>query len=643
MKIIQTILFLLLYVNGFAQERQNVLLISSYNSRFPSFFHQINGIKSVLDTCNVNLDVEFMDSKRFASVKNTKMFKERLRYKLAVKGQYNLVLVTDDNAFKFVSSNHSKLFSNLPVLFCSVNNIPFAKKMFTKKGFTGVVEDVSVKETLEQMFAMFPYLKEFYVIWDDTRSCRANYKKFLKVYKQYFSHVPCKNIALKTMSYKLYEEKLKVISKDTPVLYLSAFKDKNGKTNDFDECVAKLNENLKAPVFSLWRHGMGKGFLGGKVISHYEQGKNMGLMAAQILEGKKAVDIPLIETSPNVSMYDFNQMVRFNISKDSLPNDAVVLNEPNSFYQRNKLLIHLAIVIFTMLVAFIIILSANIFKRRLAELELKKHQNNLESLIQEKTKHLEQANTDLQKMNNNLNTAISELKNTQSKLVETEKMASLGVLTAGVAHEINNPLNFIKGAAMALTSMGIDKDNAGVKKMLSMIHTGVERATSIVKGLNQFSREGGDLQEDCNVNTILENSLAMLNYKFKHKVFLEKNFDKALPFVKGNVGKLHQVFVNILANAVDAIEDEGGVSITTKVEKQIVVVKIKDSGCGIPEDQLKEIIQPFYTTKKPGEGTGLGMSIVYSIIKEHNGELFVDSQLGKGTTITINLPVLYEA
>lgn len=633
-------LFLFCVLSGYANKRFDVLLISSYNSRFPSFFHQINGIKSVLDTCHVNIDLEFMDTKRFMEDQHLVLFKKCLEYKISKKKRYDLVITTDDNALHFVEENYKNLFNKIPVVFCSVNNVDYANEVKNTFSFTGVIEAISIRETLEQMFLLFPDASEFYVIGDKTPSSKANHKDLKRLHKKYFSHKECHDISLMDLSFQEYIEKLETIPENTPVLLLSAYRDRLGKTNDFNECMLKLNTHLRAPVFSLWRHGMGEGVLGGKIISHYEQGKNAALKALKILRGASVGTIPLLSESPNVFMFDYHKLREFNLSKKSLPKDAVILNLPNNFYQKNKRFIHIALVVFLVLLTMLFVLSINIVKRKSAEVKLKEHQNDLEKLIQEKTKNLELANRDLKHINSELSTTLRDLKQAQSKLVETEKMASLGVLTAGIAHEINNPLNYIKGAALALkTACDSTSKNPMIVKMLGMIETGVDRATQIVKGLNQFSRNSEELNEKCSIHGIINNSLAMLKYKLKQHIEVKKLFSDEDLIITGNVGKLHQVLVNILTNAIDAIEKEGVVEITTKKQENYVFVTIQDSGCGIEKEVLSEIIEPFYTTKPPGKGTGLGMSIVYSIIKEHKGELEINSILGQGTSITLKLPI----
>lgn len=307
-------------------------------------------------------------------------------------------------------------------------------------------------------------------------------------------------------------------------------------------------------------------------------------------------------------------------------------------------------------IIFFLYIKNHLSKLRDTEDELEKHKNNLILLVKEKTKELEKLNEELKsandelhnknkiivEQNNELKHTLIKLKETQAHLMQSEKMASLGILTAGVAHEINNPLNYIMGAYVGLVNYFKQygsENNQKIDVFLKSINIGLERATRIVKGLNQFSRNNVIMDESCNIHSILANCISMLQNKMKHTITLKKKYTTNFVMVKGNVGMLHQVFINVLSNAIYAIDGQGVITIETNVNEGNVEIVINDTGCGIEKEKLSQITDPFYTTKPAGEGTGLGLYITYSIIKEHKGSIIFDSVLTKGTTITIVLPI----
>lgn len=243
-----------------------------------------------------------------------------------------------------------------------------------------------------------------------------------------------------------------------------------------------------------------------------------------------------------------------------------------------------------------------------------------------------------------LEETIHKLKATQNLLIQSEKMASIGVLTSGIAHEINNPLNFIEGGRASIedyfTDNQLNEKHKGVYKFLDMIKEGVDRATGIVSSLNRFNHNSANKQYRCNIEKIIDNCLVMLQNRIKYKAEVKKDYSTDDYELYGNEGELHQVFLNIIGNAEQSIEVKGEISILTKVvDDNTFLVKISDTGSGINDEDISKITDPFYTTKDPGKGTGLGLSITYSIIKHHKGTLNFHSELGKGTSAIITLPL----
>lgn len=303
---------------------------------------------------------------------------------------------------------------------------------------------------------------------------------------------------------------------------------------------------------------------------------------------------------------------------------------------------------------FYLFIKKHLNKLRNTERELEEHKNNLQHLVEEKTKDLDTAiaelsttnaslnekNDIIHHQNNQLKKALKELKDTQGHLIQVEKMASLGVLTAGISHEINNPLNYILGGLTGLENHLEDEkiNDQKVVLYLNSIRTGVSRATAIVSGLNQLSRNKETYEEDCDIHEIITNCLTILDNQLKNKTEITKDFVKHSVIVKGNVGKMHQVFLNIIINASQSIKENGHISIATEIIKDTVQIKISDDGCGISKENLSKITDPFFTTKEPGEGTGLGLAIVYNIIQAHKGTIAFSSMLNKGTVVKIVLP-----
>lgn len=273
---------------------------------------------------------------------------------------------------------------------------------------------------------------------------------------------------------------------------------------------------------------------------------------------------------------------------------------------------------------------------------LARNKKELEHKVQDRTKELRQKNNELEVANKEMQVLISKLSEAQNKLIQSEKMASLGILTAGVAHEINNPLNFIYGGYTGLKNYFDANDktsNDEITFFLDSINTGVERATKIIDSLGQFSRITDSFKEKCDIHKILDDCLVMLDIGIKGRIVLKKEYTSSKAIIAGNSGKLHQVFLNILNNSIQAIEGQGEIVVQTKCDNSNVQIIITDSGHGIREDDISKILNPFYTTKQVGEGTGLGLSITFSILKEHKGSIAFDSKENEYTKAIVKLPV----
>jgi len=300
-------------------------------------------------------------------------------------------------------------------------------------------------------------------------------------------------------------------------------------------------------------------------------------------------------------------------------------------------------------IPMILNVSIDVTDIRTKERELEQYRKHLELLVTERTKELDTSNEELHAINEELyeqkeelQTALNTVNTTKNQLIQSEKMASLGILSAGIAHEINNPLNFIHGGSIALELYLKDhlkEEINEVSSYLDAINIGVKRASEIVKSLSHYSRHDDLPKNGCNMHSIIDNCLVILHNQLKENVEIEKHYTEKLYSIQGNEGQLHQAILNIIVNAEQAIEGKGKIVIQTEVVDDNLIVEISDSGVGIQPEFIEKIFDPFFTTKAPGKGTGLGLSITYNIIQEHKGIIEYKSKQNKGTTVIIKLPI----
>jgi signal transduction histidine kinase len=231
-------------------------------------------------------------------------------------------------------------------------------------------------------------------------------------------------------------------------------------------------------------------------------------------------------------------------------------------------------------------------------------------------------------------------KMSEQRLMRSEKLASIGRLAAGIAHEINNPLTSV----LTFSSLLLKKvENDDQKEKLEIIVKETTRCREIVRNLLNFARQGEPKKEECSINQVIETALSLTKNQVKvseNRITVRKDLGE-LPLLQLDPNQMLEVFVNITINAIDAMPQGGELKMTTGLSQggKLVEIRASDTGYGISRENLARVFDPFFTTKDAGKGTGLGLSVTYGIIDRHNGTIDVESEPGKGTTFIIKLPV----
>lgn len=304
----------------------------------------------------------------------------------------------------------------------------------------------------------------------------------------------------------------------------------------------------------------------------------------------------------------------------------------------------------------------------------------LEDQVRDRTRELEAAlkenekiNRDLQREKEEQRKLFRKLEDAQAQLLQSEKLAGIGQLAAGVAHEINNPIGFVNsnlgtlrnyslcllrliatyeeieatlaadsGAKIQVAEVKRDIDfqylRDDILKMLEESIDGCARVSRIVQDLRNFSRVGDVQWQSTNLHDGLNSTLNLVWNEIKFKADVIKEYG-TVPLVECIPSQINQVFMNLLVNAAQSIPEHGTITLRTGCDADVAWVLVKDTGTGITEENLSRIFDPFFTTKPLGKGTGLGLSVTFGIIKSHNGRIEVDSRVGEGTTFTVRLPV----
>ena len=231
-----------------------------------------------------------------------------------------------------------------------------------------------------------------------------------------------------------------------------------------------------------------------------------------------------------------------------------------------------------------------------------------------------------------------ELIETQKRYLHAEKLSAIGKLSASIAHEFNNPLQAVMAILRGLRQAGLHEED---RKMLEIAIAECDRVKKLIRDLQNFYRPSSERKEFVDVHKILDSLLLLLKSDFKRKkIAVELDYEKRLPLIFVVSDQIKQVFLNLLSNAAEACLEAGGaIRVGTREEGESIAVTIKDTGVGIRPEEMEQIFEPFYTTKSATKGTGLGLSVSYGIVKNHGGEILVESQPGQGATFTVLLPV----
>jgi diguanylate cyclase (GGDEF)-like protein/PAS domain S-box-containing protein len=375
-----------LYVYGSPGEEtdapKRILFISSYSPSFPTFSLQLEGFRSVLNEAEVEIKVEYMDSKIFYMEENLQLFYDMMEFKLTHSDAFDVVVAADDNALQFVFDNEEDFFSDIPVVFLGINNRELAQRGEDHPFVTGVVEEISMQETLELAWRINPQAKEVVALVDSSVTGSAELSIFNEVMQEFDGLSP-KVFNLGNFTFEEAANEIQQMDDHSIVLLLSFYRDKTGKTITYHELYKYISKHAHYPIYRLYSEGLGEGFFGGKLINHYEQGKNAGEMVGKILSGISINEIPIMWESPNVYMFDYEMLQKYNMDEALFPKETIFINKSPKFYEQYTTLVWSSASILSLLLIVIIVMQLNTLRRKRAEAELVESHEQLTALYEE--------------------------------------------------------------------------------------------------------------------------------------------------------------------------------------------------------------------------------------------------------------------
>jgi signal transduction histidine kinase len=592
--------------------RQRILFISSYHPGFPSFFPQVEGLRAGLDAAgfqrdSLTLDVEFMDGKRFRGAEVKRQFHTYLASKLSSLPPYHAFVVGDDHAFGFALDHQEDLFRGRPIVFLGVNNAKKALAQDANPGVVGVVEALSMGDTLALIRRLYPDSDGIHVIVDDSLTSVQN-RKQIEVEAEKNAGYDIRFHRLGTMSYAELFDALGKLKPGTAVLIDSFFQDRDGRVLDFHETLSRIKTVFKGPIFALQSHGLGFGILGGKLVSHEEQGRAAAALVARILSGTPVADLGVVADSPNVYAFDHAEVVRLGIDPAALPPGARFVNRPRSVLDEYFTWMLVGVSFIALQSVTIVLLLMNNRERKRAATSLRTAMSRAEHANRAKSEFLSR-----------------------------------------MSHELRTPLNAIIGFSEI-----VKKELLGpigeprYRSYAEDIHTSGTHLLAIINDLLEVTKmSAGEVrlqEQTVDAQALIDSAMMQVAMNARKRgVLLSRQPSPPRPRLHVDPRRITQILLNLLSNAIKFTASGGSVGIDiARGPDGTLHIRVVDTGIGMSAEDLAEIVLPFRQVETAfstsHDGTGLGVPIALELARLHDGTILYESAPGKGTTATLVLP-----
>ena len=631
---------------AYAQNIQKkVLVFNSYHPCFAWSDGIMDGIKSVLKAEeNIEIDIVYMDTKRINDKEHYKNLYELYKHQFKDR-DYDLILTSDDNAFNFIIQYHDELFPDKPVVFTGLNSLSVEqeKEIMSLGWITGSVEIYDLLGNLNLIQKIQPDVKQIMIISDETLSSQKCKKKVQEVESSFPA------VKFTYLNEGLYMEDIlevvKELSPDSAVLFLSFFKDKKGNFYSPEFSSKIVSEKSPVPVYSAWDFYLCHGIIGGLITDSNSQGEIGAKIAIRILNGEKVSDIPITRESANNYFFDYSVLKRFSIKLHNLPKGSEIIGEPSSCYLINKSVCGISFII--LLIFIIFILTFFTIKQKRFKKNVKKlhyitellEKGNLNARIKIKSRD------EIEQLADTFNRMASKIQEREQKMKELDKLKTdfLNI----TSHELKTPLTPIISYLDLLEDKSLGKLNQQQRYALNTIDRNIKRLKRLIDDVLDITKiETGRMKffmENINFRKIIKdvvNSQKILAEKKKIKLITQ--MPKKLILIEGDKQRLTQVIINLLDNAIKFSHKKSNIILNVKEQNHNLIVFIKDQGIGLSGDELKNLFTKFFqvdtSAKREHPGTGLGLTICKCIIAAHNGKIWVESKLGKGSTFYFTLP-----
>ncbi|MRT94293.1 ABC transporter substrate binding protein [Ancylomarina sp. 16SWW S1-10-2] len=596
-------------------KEKNILILHSYHQGLEWTDNISEGILSVFqDRNDINLFFEYLDTKRNYSQEYFDALKEIYKNKTK-QNPYTVIITCDNAAFDFMQKYSDEYYNGVPVIFCGVNNLD--KTILNEvPHFYGYDETVDYKSTLNAIKTIFPNKKNVLIVNDHTLTGKTIRKELEKILPQFEN-----DLNFEFMSeFSIDELKKKVKSlDDTYAIYLLVVnRDKDDNFISYKNGIRAINKVSKVPIFGSWDFYENKGLLGGKITRGFNQGKYAALMAEKIIENGISDSISQYNSGVNSYVFDYNEMEKFGVSSNRLPEGSLIINKPKG----NESLFKIILLIFSLvlLITVIVLVIRLRIKRR--------REQALQNLVNEKTHLLTEMNLSL-------------------KHIISQKDRFLSI----ISHDLRGPFNYLVGFSTMLNNEFDTLDKATQKDFINTIHQGIDRTYKLLEDLLSWSySQSGAIKfkpEEINAGEIVKEIIEVMNFSLEQKNIKLINNVKESVFVSADKNMLSTIIRNLFSNAIKFTPKEGVIVLDAQEiigdnKKSFIEFSVKDTGVGISKENQSMLFDIAKVSSNNGTddepGTGLGLILCKEFTDKHKGEIWVESEPEKGSRFVFTMP-----
>lgn len=613
MRKFQTIIFLIVFINNFLliqttsvfalnneEKKLEILFISSFDPNFISIEDQLNGLKKELNN-NAHIMIEYMNSKTFDSTENEETFYNLLKYSLENYDKIDAVIAGDDDATEFCIKYRDDLFKDIPISFLGVQDFDRLNRALECELVSGVSEVESIRANIELIKTLHPNVDTITFI--DTYgilTCEEIVADYPDINFQW--------ILTEDKTLSEVQSILSNLSSNNAViqLYINKFKDIDTfDRNTINKTIAE--SCVASPIYSILNYDVGQGSIGGKVINHFIQGQKAGSIALNLLNGYDTKELFIADDEANQYFFDYKALKKFNIKTSDLPEGSVIINHPKKLIKEYKNILIASLLLLIGLLSMILVLLWYIVYKKRYEKAILNAMHNAEEASKIKTHFI-----------------------------------------SNISHELKTPINVIMSAIQLINYNTKESPSYSKNKnTLAIIDDNCKRLLRLINNLIDVQKHELDDTKlnlsAVNVVNLIEMLVAsVVPYAESKNLNLIFDTNKEDVILKVDSNKLERIMLNLLSNAIKFSKPNGEIKVTLNFE-DCLYISVTDNGIGIAKENLNKIFDKFTqldtSFSRKNEGSGIGLSIVKSFVLLHNGKISVKSELNKGTSFLIELPL----